>query len=89
MNTQSVVDLVSNMLWTSFWISLPLLLVGLVAGTLIGLFQIITSIQDPSFAAVPRLLAFFTAIILMLPWIITRLTSYSTHLLLDLPKYAR
>ena len=89
MNDRSVVDLVSSMLWSSFWISLPLLLVGLVAGVLISLFQIVTSIQDPSFSAVPRLLAFIAAIILMLPWIILRLTTYTIHLLQDLPKYAR
>lgn len=89
MNDQSVVDLVSGMLWSSFWISLPLLLVGLIAGIIISLFQIITSIQDPSFSAVPRLLAFFVAIIMLLPWIVLRLTTYTTSLFQDLPKYAR
>jgi flagellar biosynthetic protein FliQ len=89
MNAQSVVDLVSNMLWSTFWSVLPLLVVGLVTGILVSLFQIVTSIQDPSFSAVPRLLAFFAAIILMLPWIILRVTTYTTHLFQDLPKYAR
>ncbi|MGO9242285.1 MAG: flagellar biosynthetic protein FliQ [Bryobacteraceae bacterium] len=89
MNDQSVVDLVSGMLWSSFWISLPLLLVGLIAGIIISLFQIVTSIQDPSFSAVPRLLAFFVAIVILLPWIVLRLTTYTTSLFQDLPKYAR
>ena len=89
MNDRSVVDLVSGMLWSSFWISLPLLLVGLIAGIIISLFQIVTSIQDPSFSAVPRLLAFFVAIVILLPWIVLRLTTYTTSLFQDLPKYAR
>ena len=89
MNDQSVVDLVTNMLWSSFWIGLPLLLIGLIAGVIISLFQILTSIQDPSFSAVPRLLAFFAAIIIFLPWIILRLTTYTTELFQNLPKYAR
>lgn len=89
MNDQSVIDLVSGMLWSAFWISLPLLLVGLVAGIIISLVQILTSIQDPSFSAMPRLLAFFAGIIILLPWIILKLTTYTTHLFQDLPKYAR
>jgi len=43
-----------------------LLAIGLVAGVIISLLQIVTSIQDPSFSAVPRLLVFFAAILLML-----------------------
>ena len=89
MNSQAVIDLVSGMLWSAFWISLPLLAVGLVAGVLISLFQIVTSIQDPSVAAVPRLLAFFAAIILLLPWILLRLTTYTSGLFQDLGKYGR
>jgi len=89
MNAQSVVDLIAGMLWSCFWVSLPLLAVGLVAGVIISLLQIVTSIQDPSFSAVPRLLAFFAAILLMLPWMILRLTTYTCHLFQDLAKYAR
>lgn len=89
MNAQSIVDLIAGMLWSCFWISLPLLAVGLVAGVIISLLQIVTSIQDPSFSTVPRLLAFFAAILLMLPWIILRLTTYTSHLFQDLARYAR
>jgi len=89
MNPQSVVDLISGMLWNSFWVCLPLLAIGLIAGVIISLLQVITSIQDPSFSAVPRLLAFFAAILLMLPWMILRLTTYTGHLFEDFSKYAR
>ena len=89
MNAQSVVDLIAGMLWGCFWICLPLLAVGIVAGIIISLLQIVTSIQDPSFSAVPRLLAFFGAILLMLPWMILRLTTYTCHLFSDFAKYAR
>jgi flagellar biosynthetic protein FliQ len=89
MTTQTVVDLISGMLWNCFWTGLPLLAVGLVAGLLISLLQIVTSIQDPSFSAVPRLLAFFTGVLLLLPWMILRLTTYTTHLLQSLGQYAR
>ena len=89
MNAQSAVDLIAGMLWSSFWISLPLLLIGVLAGVVISLLQILTSIQDASFSAVPKLLAFFAAILILLPWMILRLTTYTTLLFQDLGKYAR
>ena len=89
MNAQTVADLVRQALMAAFWVSLPLLLVGFLAGVLISLLQIVTSIQDPAFAAAPRLAAFLAGAILFLPWILLRLVSYTTALLGDLPKYAR
>ena len=41
MNAQSAVDLIAGMLWSSFWSSLPLLLIGVLAGVVISLLQIL------------------------------------------------
>ena len=87
MSEHAAVDLVSQMLWTSFLTCFPLLVIGLIAGVLISLFQIITSIQDPSFSAVPRLFAFFATLLLFLPWIITRLINYTVWLFQHITNY--
>jgi len=58
MTTPAVVDLMRTMMMTTFWLSLPLLAIGFVVGIVISLVQILTSIQDASFSAVPRLSAF-------------------------------
>ena len=60
-----------------------------VAGIVISLVQIITSIQDPSFGAVPRLAIFFVTLLVILPWIVIRLVDYTGRLFGDLGKYAR
>jgi len=60
-----------------------------IVGVVISLLQTLTSIQDPSFGAVPRLAALFVALLLVLPWILMRLITYSERLLADLSKYAR
>jgi flagellar biosynthetic protein FliQ len=73
---------------TTFWLSLPLLSVGFVIGIVMSLFQIITSIQDTSFSAVPRLTAFLGALILAMPWMLTKLIAYTTALLGDLGRFA-
>ena len=89
MNSQNVVDLIRQAFWTTFWLSLPLLVVGFVAGIVISLVQIVTSIQDSSFGAVPRLVAFLAALVLFLPWMLARLVSYTVALLGDFSRYAR
>jgi flagellar biosynthetic protein FliQ len=89
MNQQAVVDLVRHTLMTAFWLSLPLLAVGFIAGILISLLQIVTSVQDPAFGSVPRLAAFLAGIVILLPWMLIRLCTFTEQLLGDLGRYAR
>ncbi|MCU0246372.1 MAG: flagellar biosynthetic protein FliQ [Bryobacter sp.] len=89
MTTQFAAELLRQALWTTFWVSLPLLVIGFLAGIVISLVQILTSIQDPGFGAVPRLAAFLGGFLLFLPWMLLKLISYSTALFGDLGRYAR
>jgi flagellar biosynthesis protein FliQ len=88
MTSPAAVDLFRQVLMTTFWLSMPLLAIGLVAGIVISLIQIITSIQDSSFAAVPRLVVFFFGLLILLPWMTAKLMSYTTALLGDFSRYA-
>lgn len=89
MTPDTVVDILRNMLLTAFWLSAPLLLIGFAAGIIMSLLQVVTSIQDPAFNTVPRLIAFLAGILLLLPWMTSRSMSYATQLLGDLGRYAR
>ena len=89
MTPDSVVHLVRETLIATFWLSAPLLGIGLVAGIVMSLLQIVTSIQDTAFSTVPRLVAFLVGIILLLPWMLMRLMAYTTSILGDLPRFAR
>ena len=73
---------------TTFWLSIPLLSIGLLAGVIISLIQILTSIQDTSFSAVPKLVSFFFGLLILLPWMTTKLVSYTVALLGDFSRYA-
>jgi len=88
MNQQIAIDVIRNTLMTAFWVSLPLLAVGFVAGILISLLQIITSIQDPAFGNAPRLVAFLAALLICLPWMLWRLSSFTAAILGDFSRYA-
>jgi flagellar biosynthetic protein FliQ len=89
MNVQTATELMRHALLTAFWIALPLLAVGFVAGIVMSLIQIVTSLQDPGFATVPRLAAFLAGALLCLPWMIMKLLAYTHALLGDLARYAR
>ena len=89
MTPDSVVQILRHMLLSAFWLGAPLLAVGFIAAIVVSLIQIATSIQDNAFSAVPRLVAFLTSLLLLLPWMIDRAMSYATSILGDLPRYAR
>lgn len=87
MTIASVVDLMRGALVTTFWISMPILAVGFTIGIIMSLVQILTSIQDSSFNAVPRLTAFLAALVLAMPWMLGKLISYTTGLFGDLGRF--
>lgn len=88
MTPQFAVDIIRQTLLTTFWLCAPLLAVGFVAGVVISLVQITTSMQDAAFSAVPRLVAFLVGLILFMPWMVMRIVSYTTALFGNLGRYA-
>jgi flagellar biosynthetic protein FliQ len=89
MSPEFVVQIIRDALMTAFWLALPLLLVGFIVGLLISLVQIVTSIQDTAFNAIPRLLAFLGAFLLALPWMLHKMSAYTVTILGDLSRYGR
>jgi flagellar biosynthetic protein FliQ len=89
MTPDAVVELIRDMFLTAFWLAAPLLAIGFIAGIVISLVQIVTSIQDSGFNTVPRLLAFLGGLLLLMPWMIHRSMQYTVSLLGNLPHYGR
>src|SRR5690242_5104971 len=89
MTPESAIQILRQALETAFWLSAPLLAVGLVVGIAISLLQIVTSIQDTAFNAIPRLTAFLVSFLLALPWMLQKMTAYMVSVLGDLSRYAR
>jgi flagellar biosynthesis protein FliQ len=89
MTPEFVIQILRDALMTAFWLAAPLLAVGVVAGIIISLIQIVTSIQDSGFSTIPRLCAFLGSFIIAMPWMLQKLTAYTTGILGDLSRYAR
>lgn len=88
MTPQTVSEIIRQTLLQTFWLALPILMVGFVAGAIVSLIQIVTSIQDSAFGSVPRLAAFLAALFLFLPWMLTRLMDYTIGIYGNLGRYA-
>ena len=89
MTPETVVQLIRQALMTTFWLAAPLLAIGFVAGLVISLVQIASSMQDNAFSTIPRLLAFLAGLLFLLPWMLQRTMSYTIFLFGDLSRYAR
>jgi len=89
MTPEFAIQIVRQAIMTAFWISAPLLAVGFVAGIVMSLVQILTSIQDNAFSAIPRLLAFLAALMISLPWMLQKITVYTVATLGDLSRYGQ
>jgi len=89
MTPEFAVQIIREALMTAFWLALPLLAVGFVMGIFVSLIQIVTSIQDTAFNAIPRLLVFLGAFIVALPWMLNRMSAYTAGILGDLSRYGR
>lgn len=87
MSPQAAIDTVRQALMMAFWMSLPILVAGFLVGIIISLLQIVTSIQDPAFGSLPRLAAFLAALVLFLPWMLTRLYGYTVRLFSDFGRF--
>ncbi len=89
MTPESVAHLIGQMFVAAFWISAPLLAIGFVAGILISVIQIVTSIQDTGFNSIPRLMAFLGGCLVLMPWMVHKSMAYTTDILENLSRYAR
>ena len=65
---------------TTFWLAAPLLAIGFIAGIVISLVQIATSMQDNAFSTIPRLAAFLAGLLFLLPWMLQRTMAYTIAL---------
>ncbi|HTM49336.1 MAG TPA: flagellar biosynthetic protein FliQ [Bryobacteraceae bacterium] len=88
MTPDFVSSILRETLMAAFWISAPLLVIGLVAGVLMSLLQIVTAIQDSAFSAAPRLAAFLAGIILLMPWMLMKMMAFTSSILGNLSRFA-
>ncbi|MGO4714975.1 flagellar biosynthesis protein FliQ [Bradyrhizobium sp. 2TAF24] len=76
MTGPEVLDVARDAVWTIVIVSSPLMVVGLVVGVAISLVQALTQIQEQTLVFVPKILAIFLTMLLVLPFMADALHSH-------------
>ena len=80
MTGAETLDVARDAIWTIVVVSSPLMVVGLVVGVVVSLFQALTQIQEQTLVYVPKILAVFGMMILTLPLMGDALAGYMTRI---------
>lgn len=80
MTIQAVVEIMRDALFLILKVSLPVLLVSMIVGLIVSIFQTVTSIQEQTLTFVPKVIAIFVALMVMGNWMMTSMVEYTVQL---------
>ena len=89
MTIDTVVQICNRGLYVICITAAPILIVSLVVGLIISIFQTVTSIQEQTLTFVPKVLAIFFSIIILGHWMLNNMVEYMTELWSDFSLYIR
>lgn len=87
MSSEFIIGLAGQAVFTVLKVSAPMLVIALVVGLLISIFQATTQIQEQTLAFVPKIVAVLVALLLFGPWILTTLVDFTYGILNNLSNY--
>lgn len=89
MNETFVVHLLREAFYTMLLISAPTLIVSMVIGLIVSIFQAATSIQEFTLSFVPKLVLIAVVLVLTLPWILETMISFTVGLFQQIPSVVK
>lgn len=87
MTGEMVISIAERAIWIVLLTSGPLLIIALVTGLLVSIFQATTQIQEQTLAFVPKIVAVLVGLIFFGPWMLTQIMSYSQDVFENLIRY--
>ena len=87
MNPDMVAELMRNLMREAIVLAAPLLIATLILSFVLSLVQTVTSLQEQSLTAVPRLAAVALLLLAGMPWFLGRLADYTRGLMADFHRY--
>lgn len=76
-----ILEIVRRSILTIVIVASPVLIISMVVGLIVSIFQATTSIQDQTLTFVPKIMAIFLSLIIFGPWMLGRLIEFTTWLL--------
>ncbi len=89
MSEGMIIDIAREVVWQIVRLSAPLLLISLIIGLIVSVFQTVTSIQEQTLTFVPKFLAIMLVIVLCGSWMMNGMVDLFTDLVTNIPEYIR
>ncbi len=89
MTQEVVLEISSRAIMTTLMVAGPLLLTGLVVGLAISIFQAVTQINEMTLTFIPKILAIFFILILLLPWMLDKFLSFTAEIFNSIQTFSR
>ncbi|RMG63745.1 MAG: flagellar biosynthetic protein FliQ [Calditrichaeota bacterium] len=89
MTEQFVIKFVSDAIYTVILLAGPVLLVTLVVGLLVGVFQAVTSINEMTLTFIPKLIAVILVLLVLFPWMLRLMLEYTVSIFNLIPMMAK
>jgi flagellar biosynthesis protein FliQ len=86
MDQDTVVSLATQAMTLAIEVAGPMMLVGLVIGLVVSVFQAVTSIQEQSLSFIPKIIGLAALIVILGPWMLGQLVNYTQNLYLSIPQ---
>ena len=80
MNEAEVIEIAREGVWVLLQMVLPLLVISLIVGVVISLFQALTQIQEQTITFAPKLIIMLISLVVLLPFMIQSLNSFTVKL---------
>lgn len=87
MTSDLALQLLRDVLWHGLLISAPLLIITLVVGLIVTIFQVVTQVQEMSLTFVPKIIAAVVTLVVLGPWMLKTLLAFSSSLIVNIPTY--
>jgi flagellar biosynthesis protein FliQ len=89
MSLDFIVGIMAETIKVTLLVSAPVLLVGLIVGVVISLFQAVTQVQEMTLVFVPKIVACLITLVAALPWMINLLVSFTHNIFVNIPMYVK
>ena len=70
-------------------LSAPMLLLGLVVGLMVSIFQAVTSISEMTLTFIPKIVAVFMGMLFFAPWMLEKITTFTIKIITNIPMYIK
>jgi len=87
MTSDAALQLVSHMFWIGLLIMAPLLILVMLVGILVSVFQVVTQIQEMSLSIIPKIVTVVLVLQIFGSWMLKTLVNYSASVISNIPDY--